>query len=209
MLKKISLRTKAIIFAIALGTLPVLAIGTINYLSSYQGIREDTIAAQESLAIVFGDKIGHFMFERYGDIQVLRTLPIFTDARLSKITSPQEKEAQLKHFVEAYGIYDSIGLFDLNGNVIAKAGGEVGKNSQGQITNNIKDREHFQAVLRTDDTVISQPSVSKTTGITSIFLAAPVKDTATGKTIYLTDAGLHMVDSPADIGQKVKDVLKS
>lgn len=34
-------------------------------------------------------------------------------------------------------------------------------------------------------------------------------DTAEGKTIYLTDAGLHMVNSPADIGQKVKDVLGS
>ncbi|MBH1989645.1 MAG: succinate--CoA ligase subunit alpha [Alphaproteobacteria bacterium] len=34
-------------------------------------------------------------------------------------------------------------------------------------------------------------------------------DTAEGKTIYLTEAGLHMVNSPADIGQKVKDVLRS
>jgi succinyl-CoA synthetase alpha subunit len=32
-------------------------------------------------------------------------------------------------------------------------------------------------------------------------------DTAEGKTIYLTAAGIHMVNSPADIGQKVKDVL--
>lgn len=33
-------------------------------------------------------------------------------------------------------------------------------------------------------------------------------DTAAGKTIYLSSAGVHMVDSPADIGQKVKDILK-
>ena len=32
-------------------------------------------------------------------------------------------------------------------------------------------------------------------------------DTAEGKTIYLTAAGIHMVNSPADIGHKVKDVL--
>jgi succinyl-CoA synthetase alpha subunit len=32
-------------------------------------------------------------------------------------------------------------------------------------------------------------------------------DTAEGKTIYLTQAGLHMVNSPAEIGQKVKDIL--
>lgn len=32
-------------------------------------------------------------------------------------------------------------------------------------------------------------------------------DTAEGKTIYLTQAGLYMVNSPAEIGQKVKDVL--
>ncbi|QOL20014.1 succinate--CoA ligase subunit alpha [Candidatus Bodocaedibacter vickermanii] len=34
-------------------------------------------------------------------------------------------------------------------------------------------------------------------------------DTAEGKTIYLTEAGVHMANSPADIGQKVKDVLRS
>lgn len=34
-------------------------------------------------------------------------------------------------------------------------------------------------------------------------------DTAAGKTTYLSAAGLHMVDSPADIGQKVKDVLNT
>lgn len=34
-------------------------------------------------------------------------------------------------------------------------------------------------------------------------------DTAEGKTAYLINAGLHMVMSPADIGQKVKDVLGS
>lgn len=34
-------------------------------------------------------------------------------------------------------------------------------------------------------------------------------DTAEGKTAYLSNAGLHMVMSPADIGQKVKDVLGS
>jgi succinyl-CoA synthetase alpha subunit len=34
-------------------------------------------------------------------------------------------------------------------------------------------------------------------------------DTAEGKTAYLSNAGLHMVMSPADIGQKVKDVLDS
>lgn len=32
-------------------------------------------------------------------------------------------------------------------------------------------------------------------------------DTAEGKTIYLAQAGLHMVNSPAEIGQKVKDIL--
>lgn len=34
-------------------------------------------------------------------------------------------------------------------------------------------------------------------------------DTAEGKTQYLKAAGFHMVDSPGDIGQKVRDVLSS
>ena len=181
--QRLSLRTKATAVAIALGILPVLTIEAFNYISSSKEIRQDAFATQESLAIALGDKIGHFMFERHGDIQILRNLRAFTDPNLRQTLSRQEKEAQLKRFQEVYGVYDSIGVFDLNGNVIAKAGGELGRNSQGQITNNIKDRDHFQAVLKTDRTVISQPSVSKTTGKASIFLAGPVKDITTGKTI--------------------------
>jgi len=182
LLEQMSLRAKATALAIALSVLPVLAIGTASYFFFSKGAREDAISAQEGLAITLADVIGRYMRERVGDIQLLSGLAIFNDAKLSNMTSRQEKEAQLNRFVEARGSYDSAAVFDRNGNVIAKSKGQIGKNSQGQITNNIKDRDHFQAVLKTDRLVISQPSVSKTTGKISIFVAAPVKD-ITGKTV--------------------------
>lgn len=181
----LSLRTKATALAISLGIVPVLVVGTINNFLSNQELRNDTIQTQESLAVVLGDDVSRFMLERYENIQTLSRLQSFTNAKLRNATSIQEKEAQLKSFLDTYGFYDSIALFDLNGNLIVKTGGQLGKDSKGQITNNIRDRDHFQAVLKTDRPVISQPSISKTTGKVSIFIAAPIKDTATGKTIAI------------------------
>ena len=196
-----SLRTKATALAIALGVLPVLAVGTINSISSGRDIRKGAIQAQQSLASALADELGRFMFERHGDIQILRSLRAFTNSTLLQTISRQEQEAQLKRFQEVYKVYDSIGLYDLNGNVIAKTGADVGKNSQGQITNNIKDRDHFQAVLKTDQTVISQPSVSKTTGKASIFFAGPVKDSVTGRTIAVVRTRMPM--------QAIDEILKT
>ncbi|NJL53508.1 MAG: hypothetical protein HC930_17490 [Hydrococcus sp. SU_1_0] len=45
------------------------------------------------------------------------------------------------------------------------------------------DRPYIQAALKANGAVLSQPTISKSTGTFSIYAASPIKDKATGKTI--------------------------
>ncbi|OKH18372.1 methyl-accepting chemotaxis protein [Hydrococcus rivularis NIES-593] len=171
------LRTKATFLAIAIGTIPVLGIGTVAYQLANQSITRQITKTEESFAIDLSDKINSFMFERYGDLQVLSKLPILANPKVREVTTLQEKEAVLDNILKTYGVYDSIVVFDLKGNPIVK--------SSGQTVGNHSDREYFQQVLKTDRPVISQPEASKSTGKIAIHLAAPVKDAVTGQTIAI------------------------
>ena len=175
MFKNMSLRTKAIIFAIALGTLPVLGVGAMAYSLTNKNLVREEIQPQEFRAVSLGNKVNRFLFERYGNIQVLANLPIFNNPQGTAGMTLQAKQEELNKFVENYKVYDSIAVFDLNGNVILQ--------SSGKPLSNHKDREDFQQAIQTDQPVISNPEKSKSTGEVVIHFAAPVKDVTTGKMI--------------------------
>ncbi|AFY76940.1 methyl-accepting chemotaxis protein [Pleurocapsa sp. PCC 7327] len=173
--QRMGLRTKAALLAIAIGTIPVLGIGTVAYQLANQSITRQITQTERSFAVNLSDKINRLMFERYGDIQVLAKLPILANPKVREVTTLQEKEAVLDNMLKIYGVYDSITVFDLKGNPIVK--------SSGQAIGNQSDREYFQQVLKTDRPAISQPEASKSTGKIAIHFAAPVKDAVTGQTI--------------------------
>ncbi|MBF2019513.1 MAG: HAMP domain-containing protein [Hydrococcus sp. C42_A2020_068] len=173
--QRMGLRTKAALLAIALGTIPVLGIGTVAYQLANQSITRQITQTERSFAVNLSDKVNRLMFERYGDIQVLAKLPILANPKVREVTTLQEKEAVLDNMLKIYGVYDSIAVFDLKGNPIVK--------SSGQAIGNQSDREYFQQVLKTDRPAISQPEASKSTGKIAIHFAAPVKDAVTGQTI--------------------------
>jgi twitching motility protein PilJ len=175
--QRMGLRAKATMLAIAIGTIPVLGIGAVAYQLANQSITRQITQTEESFAVDLSDQVNRFMFERYGDIQVLSKLPILTNPKLRELTTLQEKEAVLDNVLKAYGVYDSIAVFDLKGNPIVK--------SSGQAVGNHSDRDYFQQVLKTGQSVISQLEASKSTGKIAIHLAAPVKDAVTGQIIAI------------------------
>ncbi len=124
-LNNLPLRTKAIAFAIALGTIPVLLVGTTNYASSVQRSRRDATQAQEDLTAAIADKVGRFMFERNGDIQVLANLPILSNPEKTAGITPQQKQAVLDKYMKIYGAYDSIAVADTTGKTILQTTGEA------------------------------------------------------------------------------------
>ncbi|WP_445628879.1 methyl-accepting chemotaxis protein [Nostoc sp. DSM 114167] len=175
---RLGLVKKATILAIAIGTIPVLGIGAIAFGLANKSITKQITQSQQAEATGLSDKVNRFMLGRYGDIQVISNLLFLTNSQAS--ISTQEKQAVLDRVVEAYKAYDSIAVFDRQGNLIVQSTGEPLENQ--------KDRTYFQDALQKDTPVISQPEAAKNTGVVSIYLAAPVKETRTGQTIGVVQA---------------------
>jgi twitching motility protein PilJ/methyl-accepting chemotaxis protein PixJ len=170
-----SFRVKVTAFAILIGTLPVLGIGTFAYFSTSQGVERDAFNNLELNSQDLLDKLVLFMDERYKDIQVYSSLAIFTDANVAKSTPTERKNELLNEYVKSSGLYDSIAVADLKGNFLYQSEGETADTASGV--------DWFEAVLKTDRPFISEPRQSTSTKLFSIFVSAPIKDEATGKTI--------------------------
>ncbi|MDZ8109871.1 MAG: methyl-accepting chemotaxis protein [Nostoc sp. DedQUE12a] len=190
---RLSLVTKATILAIAIGTVPVLAIGAIAFGFANKSITKQITQSQQAQATGLSDKINRFMLGRYGDIQVISSLPFLTNSQLSNSTSNEEKQAVLNRVVEAYKAYDSVAIFDRLGNLIVQSTGEVLENQ--------KDESYFQEVLQKDAPVISNPEAVTNTGVVNIYIAAPIKNTYTGQTIGIVRARIP--------GKSLDEVIKN
>ncbi len=189
----LSFKTKATLAAIALGTLPVVATGVISYLQIAHSSEQQTIVYEQERAESLADKVNRFMFERYGDVQTIASLPIFVNPKVSAIVSAQDKAKVLDEFIASYESYDSIAAFDLNGTPIVQ--------SKGEPVGNQRERPYFQKVLQTNKAVISTPEISKSTGKYVVHFAAPIKNSITGQF-----TGVIITQVPMDRVQKlVKD----
>jgi methyl-accepting chemotaxis protein len=196
----LSFKTKATLMAVALGVLPVAAIGILNYLQISNANEQQTTKTQSERATLIADKLNRFIFERNGDVETLASLPIFVDPKLAAVALPQSKAQLLDRFVASYRVYDSIAAFDLNGNPIVQ--------SQGERLGNHLDRAYFQAALKTGKTVISSPEISKTTSKYVIHFATPIKDLASDRIIGImqTRVPIDRFDSTLkDFATKTQD----
>jgi 23S rRNA pseudoU1915 N3-methylase RlmH len=172
-----SFKTKATLAAIAVGITPVILIGGLNYNQIVNANQQQIIKNQKSRAEAIADKLNRFVFERNGDVEVMSSLPVFVDAKVSAVASTQTKSQLLDRFVTSYQVYDSIAAFDIKGNLIAQSKGE----SLTKI--NHLQRQYFQDALKTGKTVISAPEASKYTGKISVFFASPIRDSITNQII--------------------------
>lgn len=171
----LSLRIKAIAFAIALGTLPVILTGALSYFLANQDLTSYVIKYQESRAIATAHHVSDLIFERFQEVQEISRLPILKDSRVRQATSIGEQTAILDEYMKNLKGYDSIAVADLKGNTILQSSGEA-------ITDMGK-QDYFQEVIKTNRVVIVPPKESFSKP--SIFAASPVIDMATGKTIAI------------------------
>ncbi len=171
----LSFKTKATLVAIAVGILPVILIGGLNYNQIVNANQQQIVKIQKSRAEAIADKLNRFVFERNGDVEVISSLPFFVDTKVSATTSIESKSKLLDRFVTSYQVYDSIAAFDLKGNLIAQ--------NNGKKLENHFDRQYFQEVLKTGKTTISKPEISKSTNKLVIHFAAPIRDSITNQII--------------------------
>jgi methyl-accepting chemotaxis protein PixJ len=183
----LSLRVKATALAIALGVFPTVLVGGGAYVLEAKVLKEEVTKTHQARANEAIDKLTRFIFERYGDVQALANLPILRNSSLSASVSLKDKQKVLTEFAETYQVYDSIAVYGLDGNLIVNGGKE-------KAPANNADREYFQMALKTGKPYISQPTMSKVTNVASIFFAAPIKDSVTGKTIAVVRTRMPIKD---------------
>ncbi len=167
---KLGLKNKATFLAIAIGTIPVIAIGTFSFITIGNDLTEKALQASKNKTLQLSDKINRFMFERYGDIQVLGSFDLFTDPSLRATIT--QKSASLERFIEIYGVYNNITAINLDGTIqFANTKSDTPKDF------NFKDEkiDYFLDVSKTNLPVIGYPRFSEITGKFSLFAAAPIK----------------------------------
>jgi methyl-accepting chemotaxis protein len=172
-LSTLSFKTKAISAAVFLALLPVLGVGLLSYLVSQNNLREAETQAQTFTADTLANDIARFMTLRGKDVRTLSVLPLFTNSKVIANTTGLEKESFLNEFINNYKFYDSLMVLDLNGNPMAV--------SKGSNRENHKDRDYFQATLKTGKPQITSIQKSKSTREYVFYLTAPIRDSITGQ----------------------------
>lgn len=191
--KRLSLRLKATLLAVAISTLPVLGVGTTAYIVVSNLTRQEIEKSEKRLATEVQNHLNQYMWERFGDIQIMATLDIFTNPTLRQNTTNEEKNTALEQFLKAYPIYDNIAVFNIKGDPIAQ--------TQGAALGNQLNSPYFQDALSSQKPILSQPLISNNSETFSIYSAAPIKDKFTGEIIGIISARVPV--------NKLSDLIKS
>ena len=185
-LREFKLSIKAIILSLVIGTLPILGIGAIAYIFGSKLMTKQIIISQETKAISLSNAVNSFIGQHYEDIQVLSNIKLLSnssDVKTEKSSKKDKIDASriniktqeaLDRLRKTGKVYDSVAVFDLNGKVIMKSGGES--------LSPEKKLNYFQEVIKQDTPIISQPEIVKNIGAV-IYVAAPIKDGVKGNTI--------------------------
>ena len=177
-----SIRTKATIIAAIVGILPTTALGVSGYSIASKSLSEQISITRQTVALDLQNEINLFLDERFKDIQLIADLEILSNSSLG-INRGNQKNA-LERTLAVKKVYNSIGFFDLQGNVIVQTGTKP--------LGNHSDRGYFQQALAQNRAIISQPKISTSSGIYSIYVAAPVKDQATNQTLGVVRARIPL-----------------
>jgi methyl-accepting chemotaxis protein len=165
---------------VLLSVLPVLGVGALSYVVSYNNLQTAETEAQQSDTIALREAIGRFVRLRGKDVETLATLPMFNNAVIKKDLAVNTQENFINSYVDRYKFYDSLMFLDLNGNIISA--------SKGSALENHANRDYFKATLASGKPQITKVEISKTTKKASIYFTAPVTDATTGKLIGIMRA---------------------
>ena len=138
-----SIRFKTTVLAIAIGTIPTLAVGTTAYYFANRSIVQETTKLRKILVADLQNQVNVFMGDRFGDIKAMAEMDIFTDSQLRQIATVGQKSAALQKFRDARDIYDSIAVFDVKGDLIAQ--------TKGKTLGNHLNRSYIQDALKAPD----------------------------------------------------------
>ena len=176
--QNLSIRSKTTALAIALGSAPVLLVGASSYVLSNRAIIREIATIERTRAVESQHLINVFMRDRLIDIKTLAELDIFTDTESLEDPDQVEQRTEIiERFKDQAGdIYNSIGVFDVNGDVLAETSGAK------PLGNHLK-RTYITAAREENGAVLSNPAISSSSGIFSVYAASVIKDRETGELI--------------------------
>jgi methyl-accepting chemotaxis protein PixJ len=174
----LSLGIKATIFAAILGLVPVLAVGTVAYRAANSSLVANVAEHELDEADQMAGKLSQYLQERLTNIEMITSLIEVLPIYASDLEEPEKARlkqvltSELTQVVEQSPAYASVGVFDLQGNILVKSAGTA-------AISNPFETDYFQQVLQTGNPVISD-AIALTTNTEgtnpayAIYLAAPV-----------------------------------
>ena len=177
---RLPFKTKAITVAVLLSIVPVGGVGILSCVLANSNLETAETEQQQYVTESFKGNLIRFLILRRKDIQSLSVSSVLTNPKLSASSSVAEIETYLDRFADTYKFYDSIMVFDLQGNPLYA--------SKGSDRSNHSDRADFQATIKTGEAQITTPETSKSSGKKFFYITSPILDSSTGQLIRVVRA---------------------
>lgn len=173
--QKQNLRFKTSSVAIALCILPIVIVGSFIGWTVNQAFRNEIKEVQKEEAQIIGQDINLVIADRFAQLQgmaeVLPALPSYQQRNQAQL------QAQLSNFQKLYKYFDSIAVFDADGNAIAE--------SSGRAMPNHMDRTYIQQAKKTKRAIVTEPIISEWDGVYGVYFAAALLNTNNEITGYI------------------------
>ena len=188
---KLSIKAKASLILIGIALTSSIGINTVAYVFADETVTKKVNSLQQAQSQTLTKEIALFMSDRRNDIDALSNLGVLADPELRANSTQEQKRKILNKYLEAYGgIYNSIAVYDADGELIV--------NSEGKPASNHKNKIYFKEAVRTGKAFIGQPRMSSSSGTYAVYTAAPINDTKTGELVGVIRARM-LVESLRDI----------
>lgn len=179
--RQLGLRAKTTLIGIALGVLPVIAIGGSATYVANQIITQKTLEDKERVATAISLRLNEFVRGRLNDVQTIASSPLITTSSVYEATKPEQMINYLDGFVEKDSTYAQIVAVTPEGGYAFLDNGKGLRTTKGVYSAeddsyNVfaeKNIPYFLDVKSTLRPAISPLRVSTLTGKSSFFVAAP------------------------------------
>jgi methyl-accepting chemotaxis protein PixJ len=180
--KNTGFRTKAIIFAVSIGVLPILGIGIATYSLVNSSMTRQITNYKQANALWILDNLDHYLKVREKEVKLLANSDWLANAQIKGKSS----SSQLKKWHSLHKIYESITILDNQGNVVAT--------TSSKKVNNQFAESYFVKILNSKQSEIGNLWIDKNTNDSRAYVAVPVIDAATNKINYIIQAIISLND---------------
>jgi methyl-accepting chemotaxis protein len=155
-----SLQGRLLIIALLIALIPAAALGILAIRMATNGLLEQAQLRLQTVANMKAGRVEQFFKNRLKDVAAL------AEHAAIQSMNPEEAKPYLKKVAKELGHYDGLYLIDSTGLTIASTTDSEGIN--------VSDRDYFAPTMK-GQRVISEPVISRATGLPIVVVTAPIK----------------------------------